>query len=60
MIVDTRKDIIKNSIEYYKKSKKELLDKIMNQKIHEEEKSLENRENDLMFWKRQYDDIIHM
>lgn len=53
-------DILKKSIEYYQKSKKEIIDQIINEQIDNEQRDLEEKENELMFWKHQYEQKIIM
>jgi len=55
ILVENKMEIVKKSIEYYQRNKKEIIDKIMEDQINNEKKDLEVKENELMFWKHEYE-----
>jgi len=55
ILVERKKEIMKASILSYKNNKKNLINELIVEEIGKEKKDVEVKENELMFWKHQYE-----
>jgi len=55
ILVERKKEIMKASILSYKNNKKNLINELIEEEIGKEKKDVEVKENELMFWKYQYE-----
>jgi len=55
ILVETKKEIMKSSIMKFQNKKKTMISELMSEEINKEKKDVEIKENELMFWKHQYE-----
>ncbi len=55
ILVETKKEIMKSSIMSFQNKKKNLINELLSDEISKEKKDVEIKENELMFWKHQYE-----